>query len=179
MMTDYISAAAADLARAEDALNTAQVVEGGVRSEVSDVEAKLADIRARKMKIRADLDAGTLTDAQAGGLYQIASADESDLAEILRTATDQLAAAVAVTREAMAARDRAQRDLQHAEYRCAFDALTQRAATIEATLVGAVGELVALAGVLGLPRHLSSAWRPSAALRAAIMFGTPPQRVAE
>ena len=174
-MTDQINAAAAVLAHAEQVVQDAQVVEDGARAEVSDVDAKIAAIKARKVKIRADLEAGTLTDAQAGGLFQIAAADEQDLADILRGATERLGSAIAATREALAIRDRAVVGLEMAERRLKFDALANHVGIVEQTLTSAVAELFALGSSLGMPRVLSAVWRPSAALRNAITLGLPPQ----
>jgi len=174
-VTSQIEFAAAALSQAEQALHDVQDVEDGSRANVSDVEAKLAAVKARKVKIRADLDAGTLTEAQAGGLFQIAGADEQDLADILRGATERLGSAIAATREALAIRDRAVVGLEMAERRLKFDALANHVGIVEQTLTSALAELFALGSSLGMPRVLSAVWRPSAALRNAITLGLPPQ----
>ena len=176
-MTDQIEFAAAALAQAEQGVHDAQAIEDGARCELSDVEAKLAAVTARKSNIRADLAAGTLSEAQAGGLFQIASADEVDLAEIRHTAADQLEAAVAATQNAQAARNLAIGALRQAEIRVQFDTLSGHAARLELELTNAVAELHALGRALGLPQSLSAAWRPSTPLRSAIILGIPPAKV--
>lgn len=175
-MTDHIKAAAASLAQAEQLLHEAQASEAQAKSAVSDIEAKLDAVQRRKVKIRADHDSETVSEAQAGGLFQIAAADESDLTDMQRAATERHGATIAATREAQTERDRAVNALEQAERRQAFEALSTHVAMIEQTLTNAVAELFTIGSTLGMPRALSSVWRPSASLRNAIALGVPPQK---
>lgn len=176
-MFSQIEIAAATLAESEQFLQEAKVVEAGSRLALSDIEAKIGAVRSRKAKIRSDLEAGAITEAQAGGLFQIACADETDLGDIIRTASEQLARAVAVTRDVQTGRDRAIRELERAERQQTFDTLAVRVAAIEETFTNALGELYALGAVLGLPRALSAVWRPSEQLHRAVAWGVPPTKV--
>lgn len=176
-MTDHIKAAAVALAQADHLLQEAHATEAQAKTAVSDIESKLEAVQRRKVKIRADLDAETVSEAQAGGLFQIAAADESDLSDMKRAATEHHGAAIAATREAQAERDRAFNALEQAERRQSFEALSAHVATIEQTLTDAVAELFAMGSALGMPRALSSVWRPTAPLRNAIALGVPPQKV--
>lgn len=175
-MTDHIKAAALALAQAEQLLQEAQTTEAQAKNTVSDIVQKLEAVQRRKVKIRADFDAETVSEAQAGGLFQIAAADESDLSDMKRAATEHHGAAIAATREAQAERDRAFNALEQAERRQSFEALSAHVATVEQTLTNAVAELFAMGNALGMPRALSSVWRPSAPLRNAIALGVPPQK---
>jgi chromosome segregation ATPase len=176
-MTDQIQAAAEYLSRTESSLSDAIAVEDGARSEVSDLEAKIAAVQSRKSQIRADLATGALTEAQAGGMFQIASADEGDLVEMLASADAQLDTAIAEKQKANMTCERARQALMQAERRQVFDELTVRVAQIDAALMAAVAELVVLGGALGLNGGLASVWRPSDALQNAIIHRIPPRRV--
>jgi hypothetical protein len=175
-MTDHIKAAAVALAQAEQLLQEANATEAQAKTAVSDIESKLEAVQRRKVKIRSDLDAETVSEAQAGGLFQIAAADESDLSDMKRAATERHGAAIAATREALTNRDHAFNALGQAERRQSFEALSAHVVSIEQTLTNAVAELFAMGSALGMPRALSSVWRPSAALRNAIALGVPPQK---
>lgn len=163
------------LALAEQHLSTAQAAEDQERAAVSAIDTRIAEVEQRKSKIRADLESGKIDDQVAGGLFQLATADEKDLSEIKAEAVERLAEASERRQQAQNAASQAQHALDQAERQQAFDALAAHARRIEEALVGTVAELFALGQAIGKPYQLSASWTPGEVLRRAVMLGVPPE----
>ena len=174
MNMTIIEITAIRLAQAEQALTAAQQAEQEAAAVLQDIEHRAAAIERRKAKIRADVEAEKMNDMEAAGAFGLASADEHDLAELRRTAAHALGQAVTVTEQAQHQRDAAATAIEHEERRAHLAALTAHASALEESLCAAIGQIFALGQRLGMPRQLSSVWRPSGALYRAVWNQVPP-----
>lgn len=178
-MTDLIKSAALVLAQAQRSLAEARTQQEQAKSAVTNALERATEVRRRMDQIRADREAGKITEAQAGGLFQIAAADEQDLLLIHRSATERHNEAIAATAAAQGDCDRAATAIEQLERRQSFDALAARVSELDKALINAVAELFEMGGTLGMPRALSSVWRPSTTLRNAVALGVPPQKASQ
>lgn len=174
-----IEAAAHLVAQAELALEAAREVEASATAGANEISERIAATERRRQKVRADLAAERIDEAQAAGMFGLAEADLRDLAELHRAAQEKVGQAIQQTREADADHSRAVAELYRAEAGDKFAALSAYAAKLDAALCAAVAELSATARETGRPANgLSACFRPSPALSAMIRLGSIPPRVA-
>lgn len=174
-----IAAAAHFVAQAELALESAREVEAHATTAAEAITERIAASERRRQKIRADLDAEKIGEAEAGGLYAMADADLLDLADLHRAAHEKLGKAIEQTRAAVAEHGRAVAALAGTEATEKFAAMTAYAAKLDAALCDAVAELASLARQTGRAGNsLSSAFMPSQRLTSMIQFRQIPKAAA-
>lgn len=174
--TEHIKSAAHSVAEAETHVAEATAAHAAAVAHADEIRIRIQVIRDHRAVIRADLAAGKLTAKEAGGLTSIAADDEADLIEIFKDAEAAVNAAANAVAESNNVHGAAINALEQSATRAEFDALAAHVSSLEKLLSDAVGELFGLGMTLGLPRSLSSVWRPSQALQRAIIQQVPPPR---
>lgn len=166
-MTEQLAHARAELAAAEAAHNDAL-------SKVAQVEQRISDSRRRQREITATRLEGESSPAEAAEFAALAG-DLETLASMLtkaRQEADALRPDDARNRLAYA-QQHADRELAQAE----MDALSQKAAQLDAALCRCVGMIHFIGRQRFQHVALSQSWRPSAALDRALRLGVPPEAV--
>lgn len=175
-MTDHIQPAAFNLANAELQLTVACREETKVSERIASLNDRTRVIGQQKIKIRADHQAGEMTDIEAAGAFGLADADERDIAALHRTAMLDLSITKSQVATAENQCNAAAKAIEQAELRQKFDVLSAHVKELDNSLTDAVGELFQIGRGIGLPFQLSAHWKPSQALYRAVYLGVPPAR---
>lgn len=175
-MIDHIQPAAFNLANAELQLTVAYKEETKVSERIASLDDRTRVIGQQKTKIRADHQAGEMTDIEAAGAFGLADADERDIAALHRTAMLDLSIAESQVATAKNQCNAAAKAIEQAELRHKFDVLSAHVKELDNSLTDAVGELFQIGRGIGLPFQLSAHWKPSQALYRAVYLGVPPAR---
>lgn len=167
-----IASAAEHVARAEQALNDALARADELGAEVENIEQRLVAVEQRRGDIRADLEAGQLTDREAGGLLSLVAEDDSDLRTLLAEAVAAAKGAEPIAENA--ALKTAQQALETVKAEAELDALRDHIRQAEAALVDglrAAGPLLRRLGIVASPARV---WSPTVQLREALNFSRLP-----
>jgi hypothetical protein len=159
MTTLSIQTAAERIAEAEQGLADAEQRREVAAAKVVQLLGRLESISARRAQIRVDLEAGVLSDREAGGLIALASEDECDLRELLNQAEKTARSADPISeRQVLAA---AKKALDHAQGVARVEALRTHVLKAEEALVSALGLAGEALRQAGLPVGLRSVWMPT------------------
>ena len=131
-----------------------------------------------RKKVRADLEAEKIGEAEAGGLYSMIEADIADLGTIHRQAQERIGEAFRQVSEAEAHHNAALVALARAEASTKFNALREHVQKLDIALCDAVADLAELARRTGQPNAngLTQLFQPSPRLRNMLTFGQVPRR---